>query len=211
MQLFVVVLVPSARRPGEVVIVSARAVGVRAAQSAITIHFDADCKIIDINALLDWYVIALNSNYQLAYSHVGYYDFRRDLSVQGFLIVHHAVRWIKRNLLGVPTTRGSNYAINRELFLKLYDGGKLSADLQIGPAAKLAAARIIYSGRKNLHVLTSGRKLRSGWFKLARYFWRRFYYNLKTIPVRNEDTSCSWDGFDYESSRRESKNKKSNG
>ena len=71
-----VVAAASARRPGEVVIISARALGVQAASANSTIHFDADCRIPDVNALLDWYVQSLNSGAQLAYSHVGYYDFR---------------------------------------------------------------------------------------------------------------------------------------
>jgi len=165
-----VVAVPSARRAGEVVIVSARALGVQAANAEITIHFDADCHVPDMNALLNWYIGCLQSGYQLAYSHVGYYDLRKLPSVYVKIGLHHSVRWLKRNLFRIPTTRGSNYAVARSLFLQLYEAGKISVDLQIGPAAKLAGARIAYSGRPSRNVLTSGRRFRGGWLKMFRYF-----------------------------------------
>jgi len=199
-----VVAAASARRPGEVVIISARALGVQAASANITIHFDADCRIPDVNALLDWYIQSLNSGAQLAYSHVGFYDFQDISSVRAKIAIHHLLRWLKRNFLGVPTTRGSNYAIDRFLFLQLYEAGKLSVDLQIGPAAKLAGARIVYSSHPNLTVYTSGRKFRGGWTRLFRMLRYRFGYNLKAIPTQQRDvTRTSWDGFDRESDRRE--------
>lgn len=198
-----VVAVPSARRAGEVVIVSARALGVRAANSEITIHFDVDCRIPDINALLDWIISSFRSGAQVAYSHVGYYDLRKLASVYTKIAIHNMVRWMKRTLLRIPTTRGSNYAIDGSLFLELYDAGKLSVDLQVGPASKLAGARIIYSGHPSLKVLTSGRRFHGGWIKIYKYLRYRLYYNLNTIPTRKRQiTRTSWDGFDKESDNR---------
>jgi len=199
-----VIDIPSARRRGEVIIVSARALGARAANSEITIHFDADCQISHANTLLDWYVETLSSKAQLAYSHVGYYDLRKLPSVYAKIVLHHLARWFKRNILRIPTTRGSNYGIVRELFLGLYGAGKLSVDLQVGPAAKLAGARVVYSGHPHLRVLTSGRRFHGGWLKLFRYFRNRLQYNLKATPTRWRDvTSTSWEGFDRESDNRE--------
>ena len=199
-----VVAAPSARRPGEVVIISARALGVQAAKSDVTIHFDADCRVPDINALLDWNINTLNPGAHLAYSHVGYYDLPNITSVYVKIAIHHTVRWLKRNLLGIVTTRGSNYVIDRSLFLQLYDAGKLSVDLQVGPAAKLAGARVVYSGQKNLRVFTSGRRLRGGWMKLFRHLRYRLRYNLKATPTRRREvTRTSWEGFDRESDNRQ--------
>jgi len=199
-----VVAAASARRPGEVVIVSARALGVRAAQSSVTLHFDADCQIPAVTALVDWYIAALGSDAQLAYSLVGFYDYQNTPSVRIGIMIHHTVRWVKRTILKVPTTRGSNYAIDRDLFLQLYDAGKLSVDLQVGPAAKLSGAKIVYSSNPSLRVLTSGRKLKGGWRQLYRYLRYRLHYNLKATPTRKHDvTRTSWDGFNQETSRRE--------
>lgn len=199
-----VVAVPSARRPGEVVIVSARALGVQAAQAAVTVHFDADCRIPNIRALIDWYVRVLRCGTRLAYSRVGYYDVHHCASVWALLGLHHTARWVKRNLLGIPTTRGSNYAIDRQLFLHLYTAGKLSVDLHLGPAAKLAGARVVYGRQRRLHVLTSGRKLHLGWGELVSYGYYRLWYNFHALPHRFRAlTPLHWDGYDRESQRRE--------
>lgn len=198
-----VVAVPSARKHGEVVILSARALGVEAAKSDVTIHFDADCKIVDVNALIDWYVKTINSGVSLAYSHVGYYDLRKVPSIYVKIALHHAVRWIKRNLVGIPTTRGSNYAIDKKVFSDLYLNNILSVDLQVGPAVKLEGKEIAYSGNPKLRVLTSGRRFRGGWVKLLRYFHYRLQYNIRAIPTRkNEAARENWDGFDRESEQR---------
>lgn len=198
-----VVAVPTARRSGEVVIVSARALGVEAASSKVTIHFDSDCRIKNVDALLDWYITTLESGVGVAYTHVGFYDLRNILSVHVKVLIHNTVRWVKRNFLGIPTTRGSNYAIARRLFLELYRAGKLSVDLQIGPAAKLAGARVAYSGKSHLTVLTSGRRFRGGWVKMIKYLRYRLRYNLMAIPTRSREvTRNSWDGFDKESDSR---------
>jgi hypothetical protein len=199
----IVIAVPSARRPGEVVIVSARALGVQSANSNLTIHFDADCKIPDIDALIDWYVEMSRSGVQLAYSHVGYYELRKIPSVYVKVALHHILRGIKRILLGIPTTRGSNYGIERSLFLRLYKSGKLSVDLQLGPAAKLEGARIVYSGDPQLRVFTSGRRFQGGWLKMLRYFRYRLRYNFSVIPSRKQHgAESSWDGFDRENEHR---------
>ncbi len=201
---FGVVAVPSARRSGEVVIVSARALGVRATKSEITIHFDADCRVADINALLDWFIESLNAGASLAYSHVGYYELRKLMSVRAKIAIHHTIRRFKRNILRIPTTRGSNYAVNKSVFLELYDAGKLSVDLQIGPAVKLTGCRIAYSGHPSLRVLTSGRRFRGGWIKMFGYFRYRLHFNLKATPTRKRDvTRTTWDGFDKESDNRD--------
>jgi len=199
-----VAAVPSARRLGEVVILSARAIGVRAAHADMTIHFDADCRIPHITKLINWYIEKLRSGAELAYSLVDFYDYENNLSVRMGIVIHHTVRWVKRTILGIPTTRGSNYAVKRDTFLKLYDAGKLSVDLQVGPATKLTRAKIAYSSRSELRVLTSGRKLQSGWKSLFYYLRYRLQYNLKATPTRkHEVTRTSWDGFNQESKRRE--------
>ena len=77
-------------------------------------------------------------------------------------------------------------------------------DLQVGPAAKLSGAKIVYSSNPSLRVLTSGRKLKGGWRQLYRYLRYRLHYNLKATPTRKHDvTRTSWDGFNQETSRRE--------
>lgn len=199
-----VVSTPSARRPGEAVYISARALGVQAAQAEVTVHFDADCQISNITALLDWYITVLTSGASLAYTFVGFHDLRKAPSVHVRIAVHHTVRWLKRNLLGIPTARGSNYAINRTFFLNLYNARKLCHDIQLGMSTKLTGARIAYSGCQELKVLTSGRRFQGGWFKMFRYFRYRLFYNLKAIPnSKKENASTEWEGFDRESAKRE--------
>ncbi len=203
------VLAPSARKPGEVIIMSARALGVYSAISEITIHVDCDCKINNINKLIDWYVENLNNGYDVAYSHVGYDEIRSDLSVYTKILIHHLSRWFKRVILGIPTTRGSNYAIKKSLFLKLYEQGKLRVDLQVGPQAKLAGKKIIYSGKKDLQVLTSARRFKGGWYKLFKYMRYRLKYNINATPTANKLLNGnSWEGFDKESDYRNSENMK---
>ena len=199
-----VISVPTVRRPSEVVIVSARALGVEAARSSVTIHFDADCRIHHATALIDWYAKILEGNKGVAYTHVGFYQLRPRLAVRTKILIHNLSRWIKRELMGVPTTRGSNYAIDRSLFLQLYRSHQLSVDLQIGPAAKLAGAAVAYSGRPELSVLTSGRRFRGGWFRMIPYYFYRLRYNLMAIPTRwRPVTASSWSGFDRESDNRQ--------
>lgn len=198
-----VVAHPNARRPGEVIIVSARALGVQAAKSDVTIHLDADCRIPDVTSLVNWYIETIRVRADLAYSHVGYYDLRKRTSIYFKIGIHHFVRWKKRNILRIPTTRGSNYAIKKSHFLDLYNEGKLSVDLQVGPAAKLFGSRIAYSSKPNLRVLTSGRRFHGGWLKMFRYFAYRLHFNVKATPTRKREvTRTSWEGFDKETDNR---------
>jgi len=176
--------VPNARRPGEVVSFTARVPGAREASSEVTIYFDADCRIPNPSALLTWYVDELKRGAQAAYSRVGYYDLRPLWSVRARIAIHHATRWTKRALLRIPTVRGSNYAIDRTLFLRLYDEGLLIDDLNVGLAVKTSGGSIAYSGERELRVLTSGRRFKGGWLKLARYLRYRLLYNLRVLPVR---------------------------
>lgn len=198
-----VVDVPSARQPGEVVILSARALGTRAARSDVTIHLDADCRIGNVNALLDWYIESVKQGAGVAYSHVGFYDLRSLASVRAKIGIHNLARWSKRNLLRIPTTRGSNYVARKGLFLSLYDEGRLSVDLQVGPAAKLAGETVVYSGRREFTVLTSGRRFRGGWIKMVRYYLYRLRYNWNAVPTRRRAVKRGgWTGFDQESDNR---------
>ena len=176
--------VPNVRRPGEVVSFTARVPGAREASSEVTIYFDADCRIPNSSALLMWYVDELRRGAQAAYSRVEYYDLRSLWSVRARIAVHHAARWTKRVVLRIPTVRGSNYAVDRTLFLRLYDEGMLIDDLNVGLAVKTSGGSIAYSGARDLRVLTSGRRFKGGWLKLARYLRYRLLYNLRVLPVR---------------------------
>lgn len=178
------VTVPNARKSGEVVSFTARIPGAREATSEFLIHFDADCRIPNSSALLDWYIGQRERGVQAAYTHVGYYDLRPLWSVRARIAIHHAARWGKRAVLRIPTVRGSNYAVERTLFLSLYDSGLLTDDLNVGPAVKAKGGRIAYSGEKDLIVLTSGRKFKGGWLKLARYLRYRLLYNLRVLRIR---------------------------
>jgi hypothetical protein len=175
--------VPDVRRPGEVVSFTARVPGAREASSDITVHFDADCRIPNPSALLTWYVDQLRNGAQAAYSRVEYYDLRPLWSVRARIAVHHAARWMKRVVLRIPTVRGSNYAVDRTLFLRLYDDGMLIDDLNVGLAVKAAGGPLAYSGNPELRVLTSGRRFKGGWMKLARYLRYRLLYNLRVLRI----------------------------
>lgn len=179
-----VVAVPNAWRTGEVVSFTARVPGARAAASERLVLFDADCRIPNPESLLDWYVDQFDGRAQAAYTHVDYYDLRPLRSVRARIFIHHLVRWVKRTILRIPTIRGSNYAVNRTLFLRLYDQGFLADDLNVGLAIKAAGGTIAYSGRPELRVLTSGRRFKGGWLRLARYLVYRLGYNLRVLPAR---------------------------
>ena len=179
-----VVAVPSVWRAGEAVCLSARIPGIRVASSNRVMLFDADCRIPNPSHLFDWYAEQFDRGAQVAYTHVGYYDLRPLWSVRARMVAHHLARWIKRVILRVPTTRGSNYATDRALFLRLYESGFLTDDLNVGPAAKAAGGRIVYSRARDLRVMTSGRKFRGGWLKLARYLRYRLLYNARVLPVQ---------------------------
>jgi Glycosyltransferase like family 2 len=176
-----VVAVPSVWREGEAVCLTARVPGVRAAFSERVVLFDADCRILNPTRVLDWYVEQFERGAQAAYTHVGYYDFRPLWSVRTRIAAHHLARWAKRVILRIPTTRGSSYAVDRSVFLGLYEQGLLVDDLNVGPAVKAAGGRVAYSRARSLRVLTSGRKFRGGWRKLARYLRYRLLYNVRVL------------------------------
>lgn len=182
-----VVAVPSVWREGEAVCLTARVPGARAAFSERVILFDADCLILNPTRVLDWYVEQFERGAQAAYTHVGYYDLRPLWSVRTRIAAHHLARWAKRVILRIPTTRGSNYAVDRSVFLRLYEQGLLVDDLNVGPAVKAAGGRVAYSRARSLRVLTSGRKFRGGWRKLARYLRYRLLYNVRVLQVRAGD------------------------
>jgi glycosyltransferase involved in cell wall biosynthesis len=180
----VVLAIPALRRPGEAIGFSARIPGARAATSPWLVSFDADCRIPDATSLLDWYVEAFRDGASGAYSHVGYRDIRPGLSIKARLAAHHGARWLKRNLLHIPTVRGSNYGIRRDLLLQLYDDGLLADDMNVGPTLRHFGHKVAYSGDRRHVVLTSGRMFRGGWRKLGRYLAYRLRYNRRVLPVR---------------------------
>jgi hypothetical protein len=168
--------IPRVEHEGGVAI-AARIPGIRAARSAIVILFDADCRIPNPTALLNWYIARFEDGYDLAYTHVDYTDLAPDLSVKARIWVHHTSRWLRRNILGTPTSRGSNYAIRKQLILDLFTQGRIPYDIHVGPVVRSMRGRIAYSGAKELVVLTSGRFFIPGWKVLADYLiWRTGYY-----------------------------------
>jgi hypothetical protein len=179
-----VVPVPNVWRAGEAVCLSARVPGIRAAEAGRIILFDADCRIPEPTLLLDWYVDQFRSGAKVAYTRVGHYDLRPLWSVRARMAAHHLSRWVKRVLLRIPTTRGSNYGVHRATFLRAYEGGLLADDLNVGPAVKAAGGRVVYAGARRLQVLTSGRKFRGGWRKLARYLRYRLLYNVRLLRTQ---------------------------
>ncbi len=189
--------VPSVkRRTGEVIGLTARMLGVRAAAAEHVILFDADCRVPDPTALLDWYVDRFNAGVDLAYSPVGYHDVRPGWSVRARIWIHYGSRWVKRVLLRVPTARGSNYSVRRETMVRLYEAGVLADDLHIGPAVRWARGRIAYSGDRRHTVTTSGRMLYGGWRALARYLRYRLRYNIRSLPVRTDAAQRTGRGQD---------------
>jgi Glycosyltransferase like family 2 len=186
-----VVSVPNVWRAGEAVCLSARVPGIRAAEAERILLFDADCRIPEPTVLLDWYVDQFASGAKVAYTRVGHYDLRPLWSVRARMAAHHGARWIKRVLLRIPTTRGSNYGVDRTAFLRAYEGGLLADDLNVGPAVKAAGGRIVYAGSPRLQVLTSGRKFRGGWRRLARYLRYRLLYNVRVLRTQAQERAKS--------------------
>ena len=178
--------IPNVWRRGEAVCFSARMAGIRAASSERVISFDADTRIPDSSSLLDWYMERFDDDAAAAYTSVGHYDARPLWSVRARLGAHHAARWFKREVLRIPTTRGSNYAVDRQALLPLYDGHALADDLNVGPALKAAGGHVVYSGARRLRVLTSGRKFHGGWLKLARYLRYRLGYNRRVLGTSKD-------------------------
>jgi glycosyl transferase family 2 len=167
---------------------AARIPGVRLARSQNILLFDADCRIPNPGVLIDWYVDRLQEGCDLAYTHVDYTDLPPGISVRARMFVHHASRWFKRQVMRIPTSRGSNYAMHRDLMLDLFSQGRIPYDLHVGPAVKSIGGRIAYSGAKEFVVLTSGRFFDPGWKVLIAYLiWRTGYYIriLKMKPKRS--------------------------
>jgi hypothetical protein len=183
-----VLAVPDAWRAGEAVCFTARIPGVRAAASDRVILFDADSRVPNPTAVLDWYVEQFARGAAAAYTHVGHYDVRPMWSVRARVASHHLARWVKRVVLRIPTTRGSNYGVDRTVLLPLYDRGLLADDLNVGPTVKAAGRRVAYSGSRDVRVLTSGRKFSGGWRRLARYLRYRLLYNVRLIRRREDST-----------------------
>jgi hypothetical protein len=179
-----VVAVPQVRRPGEAPGFTGRVHGARAARSECVVLFDADCRIPHITPLVDWYVEQFRCGAAAAYTHVAYYDFVDAASVRVRLTLHHASRWMKRRMLGIPTTRGSNYAVRRTEFLDLYERGFLADEMNVGPAFKRLVGPVAYSGAAKLTVFTSGRMFRARWRRIVPLLLVRLRYNLRTLPVR---------------------------
>jgi hypothetical protein len=184
-----IVSIANIREPGEAPGFTARIPGAEAALSENTIFFDADCRIPNPTVLLDWYIQQFKMGTQAAYTPVEYYDLRDRFSIRVRIWVHHFARWIKRAILRIPTIRGSNYAINRSLILRLYTQGILADDMNVGPAARSAGAKVVYNGSREMRVLTSGRMFSGGWSKLFKYLFYRLRYNMRVIPVRTNAAS----------------------
>ncbi|MGE5464935.1 MAG: hypothetical protein ACM3PS_16345 [Syntrophothermus sp.] len=181
-----VIAIPRISHQGGIAM-AARIPGVRQAQSQAVLLFDADCMIPNPTALIDWYIDQLQAGYDLAYTHVDYTDLPPGISVKARMFVHHASRWIKREILRSPTSRGSNYAIRRDLMLDLFDQARIPYDIHVGPVIKSIGGTIAYSGAKDLLVLTSGRFFDPGWKVLIAYLiWRTGYYFriLKSKPKK---------------------------
>jgi len=165
------------------VALAARIPGIEAAQSEIILLFDADCRIQNPTALLDWYIHQLDSGVDLAYTHVDYFDLPAGLAVKARMFIHHASRWYKRAFLGIPTSRGSNYAVRRKLILELFAQGRIHYDIHVGPVVKSIGGEIAYSGAREHVVFTSGRFFSNSWKELFAYLiWRVGYY-LRVRPA----------------------------
>lgn len=171
-----VIGIPKIHHQGGVAM-AARIPGVRLARSQAVLLFDADIHIPNPGALIDWYIARLQEGFDLAYTHVDYTDLPPGISVKARMFVHHASRWFKRKILRIPTSRGSNYAMRRDLMLDLFEQGRIPYDIHVGPVVKSMGGRIAYSGSKELLVLTSGRFFDPGWKVLVAYLiWRTGYY-----------------------------------
>jgi glycosyltransferase involved in cell wall biosynthesis len=178
---FEVLGIPNVAHHGGVAL-AARIPGIELARAETVLLFDADCRIPNPTALIEWYFTELESGADLAYTHVGYIDLPAGKSVKVRMLIHHFVRWFKRNIIGVPTSRGSNYAIKRKLILDLYKRDRISYDIHVGPAVKAVGGKIVYSGEKELFVFTSGRFFAGSWKELIAYLiWRIGYYNRNFV------------------------------
>jgi cellulose synthase/poly-beta-1,6-N-acetylglucosamine synthase-like glycosyltransferase len=191
-------------RPGEVVPLSAKMHGVRSAMSDVVVLFDADCRVPDATSVIDWYVAQFRTGAAAAYTPVGYYDYKPLWGVRVRIGLHHTARWVKRNVLRIPTIRGSNYAVRRDVLIDLYDSGFLADDLNVGPSVKALKGRVAYSGRRRLMVRTSGRMFTGSWGRILKYIRYRAQYNFRVLPVRanaqqytHRDRNEKADRYDY--------------
>jgi hypothetical protein len=182
-----VVSVPDLRRPGEAVALTARIHGLRAATAETAYLFDADCRIPNPSALLNWCHDRCQHGAHAVYAHVGFHGLRGTRPNSARLVIHHGGRWIKRVLLRIPTTRGGSYGVNCAMMIDLYDQGALADDMNVGPAFKAFGGTVVYSGDRELMVLTSGR-MHTGrsWLSLLRHYIYRIRYNLRVLPVRRD-------------------------
>jgi len=187
----VVLTIPDVRKPGEAVGFSARIPGIRAASSECCVLFDADCRIPKPTAILNWYFDQIRGGADAAYTHVAYFDYQDAVSVRVYFALHHTARWVKRRVLGIPTTRGSNYTVRRDALLQLYDQGLLADEMNVGPAMKRLKGPVVYGSADELTVYTSGRMFSPGWRRLIPYFFYRLRYNLRVLPVRANAASVT--------------------
>lgn len=187
----IVLTIPDVRKPGEAVGFSARIPGIRAASSQCCVLFDADCRVPHPTPLLNWYFNQIRLGADAAYTHVAYRDYQEAASVRLYFAVHHTARWVKRRLLRIPTTRGSNYTVRRATMLELYDQGLLADEMNVGPTIKRLKGPVVYGPDDELTVYTSGRMFSPGWRKLLPYFLYRLRYNLRVLPVRPDVASVT--------------------
>ena len=87
---------PSVRRPDEAVCFSARMTGVRDASTDYLLLFDADCRIPNATALINWYIERLHSGTGLAYPSVGHYRLKKELSILARMIAYYGARWVNQ-------------------------------------------------------------------------------------------------------------------
>jgi len=187
---FRVLGIPKVTHHGGVAI-AARILGIELARSESILLFDADCRIPNADSLLNWYITQLESGIDLAYTHVDYIDLPAGMSTKIRMFIHHASRWFKRVVLRIPTCRGSNYAIKRQLILDLYSQGRIPYDIHVGPVLKSIGGKIAYSGARKLVVLTSGRFFTGGWRELITYLaWRVGYYR-RILATHSEKSSSN--------------------
>jgi hypothetical protein len=185
---FRVLGIPKVVHHGDVVM-AARILGIELARSESILLFDADCRIPNADSLLSWYMTQLESGIALAYTHVDYFDLPAGMATKVRMFIHHASRWFRRVILGIPTCRGSNYAIKRQLILDLYSQGRISYDIHVGPVLKSIGGKIAYSGARELVVLTSGRFFTGGWKELITYLaWRVGFYR-RVFAARSKKSS----------------------
>lgn len=178
-----VVEIPKVEHRGGVAL-AARIPGIEAAQSERILLFDADCHIQDPASLLSWYIQQLDLGVDLAYTRVDYFDLPAGWAIKARMFIHHAIRWSKRVLLGIPTSRGSNYAIRRKLILDLFARQRITYDIHVGPVVKTIGGKVAYSADSQHVVFTSGRFFSNSWKELLAYLvWRTGYY-LRVKPTK---------------------------